>query len=165
MTLPEIASELDSLIDRLQPARTLLASLGPEAELSIALPAVVQEPRLLRKRSARQPAATAPIASPTEPSTQAESSTPVSAEAAPVASRPSSNHRAHHRPVTAVPASLAGKLPSGPVAVSAAEIRRRFTPAAPPEPAPQPASQPAHGNSLDDLLRELAHRPLSRMVL
>ena len=178
MTLPEIASELDNLIQRLQTARTLLASLGPEAELPLA-PSAAPEQYRTRRRLSRQSAlsTTAPSV---ESSTQPESSTPpvensmfsveqstvfaeapIQSPAQPPAPRPASTPRTHHRPVTTISASLAGKVPSGPVAVPAAEIRRRFTPAAP----PTPVAEPAHGNSLDDLLRELAHRPFSNVAL
>ena len=164
MTLPEIASELDNLIQRLQTARTLLASLGPEAELSLSLPtaAVTQQPRLTRKRLSRR-SATGTAAAITALSAQAGSS-PVQAslpEQAGSASSPAPTVRSLRRSAHTVSASLAGKVPTAPVAVSAAEIRRRFTPA----PTPEPAVEPAPGNSLDDLLRELAHRPLGGVTL
>ncbi len=163
MTLPEIASELENLIHRLQTARTLLASLGPEADLSVPLSAaaVTQQPRLTRKRLSK-PSVTglAPLSIEQEAETKLAAAPPESPESPVVTTRPVSA-RSHHRPANVVPASLAGKVPSGPVAVPASEIRRRFTPA----PTPEPAAEPARGNSLDDLLRELAHRPLGGVTV
>ena len=165
MTLPEIAFELENLIQRLQTARTLLASLGPEADLSLPLSAaaVTQQPRLTRKRLFRPSAAAGMTTLTMEQGAEAELAVaPEARPEGPVATtRPVAAARSHHRPANTVPASLAGKVPSGPVAVPASEIRRRFTPA----PAPEPVAEPARGNSLDDLLRELAHRPLGGVTL
>lgn len=131
MTDQEMVAALDAVIARWQQAREILASIDEESPATAA-------------------------AKPSQPVAEAKpASTPVSVQVTVLEPRKQRERRS--RPSVSVETALSSAVPSGPVAVSAAEAARLRERTAGSKPAPieHEAASPEPSYSLDDLVREI----------
>ncbi len=150
MTLQEIAAELQTLIHRLQNARSILATLQP-IESTLAKAAVHRAKPASRKVAAIVPEPAVEETVPVPP--------PIRPRRVPPQHRREGGARGPRLRAHPVPHALSALVPSGPVVIAPAKVAQAREEAAREGTQRQPSPSPLPGNSLDDLVRELNQRP------